>query len=233
MVGYTRYVDMVSPELLAGKTVVSTGMTGEVERCGRAIELALSGVPTVVLSSGDAGIYAMAGLLWEMLDSAGLAERVPFTVVPGIPAFVAAAALLGAPLTHDFACVSLSDLLTPMERIEERLDCAARADFVIALYNPRSSRRKDHLARALSILARHRGPDTPLGVVRQAFRPGQEVLVTTLGAARPGDVDMLSVLIVGNSETRLAVSRKIMYTPRGYGRKYALPGLDWQLPKKG
>ncbi len=234
VVGYTRYVGLVDPALLEGKEVVATGMTAEVERCERAIELALSGRDTVVLSSGDSGIYAMAGLLWEMLDAGGLAERLPLTVIPGVPAFVAAAALLGAPLTHDFACISLSDLLTPMERIETRLECAARGDFVIVLYNPRSSRRKDNLAKALSIISGHRGPDTPLGVVRQAFRPGQEVVVTTLAQARPEEVDMLSILVVGNSETRLtlATDRKIMYTPRGYRRKYGLSTPHWQLPKK-
>lgn len=225
---------LVDPALLAGKTVVSTGMTAEVERCEKAIALARSGLSTVVLCSGDAGIYAMAGLLWEMLQAQGLSESLGLTVVPGIPAFAAAAALLGAPLTHDFASVSLSDLLTPLPLIETRLECAARGDFVVILYNPRSRRRKDQLARALEIIGAHRGPDTPAGVVRQAFRPGQEAEVVRLGDLDPDRVDMLSIVIVGNSETRMVPgpSGPVMVTPRGYGRKYALIPHDWQLPKK-
>ena len=154
VVGYSGYLDLLEPEVLEGREVVSTGMTGEVERAGRAVDLALAGRDVAVVSSGDAGIYAMAGLVLEVLEERGLLERVPCEVVPGVPALAAAAALLGAPLTHDFACVSLSDLLTPWEVIERRLDAAAGADFVLVLYNPRSKRRADHLERALAVIAR-------------------------------------------------------------------------------
>jgi len=169
---------------------------------------------------GDAGIYAMAGLLMEVLESEGLLETVPFEVVPGVAAFNAAAALLGAPLMHDFASISLSDLLTPWERIEQRLQAAASADFVIALYNPRSRKRADHLREALDLIGRFRRPSTPVGIVRKAYRAGQFVEAVPLHRVDVEKVDMQTVLIVGNSATRLVDGR--MLTPRGYHRKYAL-----------
>ncbi|MBG3877865.1 precorrin-3B C(17)-methyltransferase, partial [Desulfovibrio oxamicus] len=143
-------------------------------------------------------------------------------VVPGVPALCGAAALLGAPLMHDFASVSLSDLLTPWPIIERRLDAALGADFVVAIYNPRSRRRADHLEKALAIAARHRGPDTPIGLVRQAYRPGQQVSVTPLSAFDPATVDMLSIVIIGNGATTMVGGR--MVTPRGYMDKYAPDG---------
>lgn len=222
IVGYTGYIDLLDPALLAGRQVLSTGMRAEVERCGAAVDLALSGVETAVVCSGDPGVYAMAGLVLELLEARSLLDEVELEVVPGIPAVCAAAALLGAPLMHDFAVVSLSDLLTPWELIERRLDAAAAADFVIALYNPRSGRRRDQLPLALAVIGRHRGPQTPLGLVKRAFRPGQAVLATTLGALDPEDVDMQSLVVVGNSATRLAGGR--MLTPRGYAGKYGLGG---------
>jgi precorrin-3B C17-methyltransferase len=218
--GYSTYLDLLEPELLAGKAVVETGMTGEVERVQRAVDLALAGERVAVVSSGDAGIYAMAGLVLEVLEERGLLEDLPCEVLPGVPALAAAAALLGAPLTHDFACVSLSDLLTPWEVIARRLDAAASADFVLVLYNPRSKKRSGHLAKALEIIAAHRGPSTPAGVVSRAFRPGQIVTAATLGELDPGAVDMQSLVLVGNSATRLAGGR--MLTPRGYAGKYDL-----------
>ena len=218
--GYSTYLDLVPPELLEGKEVLATGMMGEVERCSLAVESALSGRDTAVVSGGDAGVYGMAGLVLEMLEARGLLERVDFEVVPGIPAVVGAAALLGAPLTHDFACVSLSDLLTPWELIEKRLDAAASADFVLALYNPRSRRRAGLLARALEIIARHRAPETPVGFVRQAWRQGQQVRTATLREADPAWADMLTIVVVGNASTRMAGGK--MLTPRGYAGKYGL-----------
>jgi len=220
--GYSTYLDLLPPEALAGKEIISTGMMGEVERCSKAIDAALSGKDTVVVSGGDAGVYGMAGLVLELLESRGLTDTVDFRVVPGIPALTGAAALLGAPLTHDFACVSLSDLLTPWELIEKRLDAAASADFVIVLYNPRSRRRSGLLAEALSIVSRHRDPGTPVGIVRQAWREGQAVRVDTLGTADPECVDMLSIVVIGNSQTRMAGN--LMLTPRGYAKKYVLRG---------
>jgi len=218
--GYSTYLDLVPGEALEGKEIISTGMMGEVERCSRAIDAALSGRDTVVVSGGDAGVYGMAGLVLELLESHGLMDEVDFRVVPGIPALAGAAALLGAPLTHDFACVSLSDLLTPWEIIEKRLDAAAAADFVIVLYNPRSRRRSGLLAEALAVVSRHRAPGTPVGIVRQAWRAGQAVRVDTLETVDPESVDMLTIAVIGNSQTRKAGN--MMLTPRGYAKKYAL-----------
>lgn len=218
--GYKGYIELVPEGLLEGKTVISTGMTGEVDRARQAVEHARAGRRTVMVCSGDAGIYAMAGLLVEVLEAEGLLEAVPFEVVPGVAAFNAAAALLGAPLMHDFASISLSDLLTPWERIEQRLQAAASADFVIALYNPRSRKRSDHLREALGIIGRYRRPTTPVGIVRKAYREGQFVEAVPLGKVDVEKVDMQTVLIVGNSATRLVGGR--MLTPRGYHRKYAL-----------
>lgn len=213
--GYDLYLDLVPPELLAGKRRISSGMRRETARCAAAVEAALGGTPTALVSSGDAGIYAMAGLALELLEQRGLLGSVPFSVVPGVPALCAAAALLGAPLTHDFACVSLSDLLTPLARIRHRLEAALEADFVCVLYNPRSHGRPDHLAMALETARRLRAPDCPVGMVRKAFRAGQEVILTTLADADPARADMLSIVIIGNSESRRAGG--YMLTPRGYG----------------
>lgn len=220
IVGYSGYIKLVDPEVLDGKQVISTGMKGEVERCRSAVDAARDGRKTAIVCSGDAGIYAMAGLILELLESEGLLEAVEMEVIPGIPAFNAAAALLGAPLMHDFASVSLSDLLTPWEMIEKRLNAAASADFVIAIYNPRSKGRQDHLARALHVIGEYRGPDTPVGIVGRAYRPGQTVSVTTLAKVDTDMVDMQTVLLVGNSASRIVGGR--MLTPRGYHTKYDL-----------
>jgi precorrin-3B C17-methyltransferase len=218
--GYVTYLDLVPPGLLEGKRIISTGMTGEVDRCSRAIEEALAGWDTVVVSGGDAGVYGMAGLVLELLEARGLLDVLTLEVVPGIPALAGAAALLGAPLTHDFACVSLSDLLTPWELIEKRLAAAASADFVLVLYNPRSRRRAGLLARALEIVGEHRSPGTPVGMVRQAWRVGQSVRVDTLATVDPESADMLTLVVVGNSRTRRAGG--LMLTPRGYADKYGM-----------
>ncbi len=188
-------------------------MTHEVERCRKAISLAKEGKKVAVVSSGDSGIYGMAGLIYELLgEDAG----VEVEVIPGVPAFVAAASLLGAPLMHDFASVSLSDLLTDWALIETRVEAAAKADFVIALYNPKSSKRVELLGRALEVIGRHRSPTTPVGIVRNASREGEEVMVTTLKEAPSfaDKIDMLTVLIIGNSSTYTSLGRVI--TPRGY-----------------
>lgn len=222
VVGYGTYLDLVPPELVAGKDVIRTGMTGEVARCEAAVARALAGDDTAVVSGGDAGVYGMAGLVLEILEARGLLDVLEFSVAPGIPALAGAAALLGAPLTHDFASISLSDLLTPWEVIEKRIALAAQADFVLVLYNPRSRRRAGHLARAMELIAAWRGMDTPVGVVRNAYRPGQEAFVTTLSGFDPGAVDMLTIVIVGNASSRIVSGR--MLTPRGYGGKYGLSG---------
>ncbi|OLN29646.1 Cobalt-precorrin-3b C17-methyltransferase [Desulfovibrio sp. DV] len=220
VVGYTAYIQLVPPPLLAGKTVAATGMTHEVARCRAALEAAAEGRRVVLVSSGDAGVYGMAGLALEMLAALGLDGHVTFTVVPGIPAVCAAAALLGAPLTHDFAVISLSDLLTPWPVIEQRLEAVFAADFVVALYNPRSRRRTGHLPAALACAARHRSPETPVGMVKSAFRPDQKIRVTPLAEADPAWADMLTLVIVGNSASRMAAGR--ILTPRGYAGKYDL-----------
>lgn len=216
--GYKGYIELTPPELLEGKEVVSTGMMGEVERVKAAIECARSGRKTVMVCSGDAGIYAMAGLILEILEAEELLDEIPFEVIPGVAAFNAASALLGAPLMHDFASISLSDLLTPWELIEKRLTAAASADFVIAIYNPRSRKRHDHLQKALEIIGKFRGAETPVGVVGKAYRPGQSVKAVTLDSVDVEAVDMQTVLIVGNSATRITGGR--LLTPRGYHQKY-------------
>lgn len=220
VVGYKGYIDLVDPAMLSGKEVFSTGMMGEVERVRAAVKQAAKGRRVALVCSGDAGIYAMAGLALEILEVEGLLDNVPFEVIPGIAAFNASAALLGAPLMHDFASVSLSDLLTPWETIERRLDAAAAADFVMAIYNPRSKKRRSQLPRALEIISRHREPHTPVGIVGRAFRPGQQVKTVRLDSVDPEDVDMQTTLIIGNSSTR--VCGGYMLTPRGYGDKYQL-----------
>ena len=215
--GYDLYMDLVPPELLAGKQRISTGMRHEEERCAAAVDAALAGQPTALVCSGDPGIYALAGLALETLEARGVVNDVPFGVVPGVPAVCAAAALLGAPLMHDFACISLSDLLTPWETIVRRLNAALEADFVCAIYNPRSKGRPHHLEQALEIARRYRAPHCPVGLVRKAFRPGQEAPVFRLDQCDAGQVDMLSILIIGNAESRAL--GKYMLTPRGYARK--------------
>ncbi|MGE4298270.1 MAG: precorrin-3B C(17)-methyltransferase [Desulfovibrionaceae bacterium] len=218
VVGYRLYLDCLPPDLLAGKEVISTGMMGEMERCRAAIDAATAGRSTAVVSSGDAGVYGMAGLVLELLDERDATRALDVEVVAGVPALAAGAALLGAPLMHDFAVISLSDLLTPWEVIEKRIDAAAGADFALAIYNPRSRRRDWQLPRALELVRRHRAPHTPVGVVRQAFRPEQATRVCTLDVFDPATVDMLSIVFIGNSATRIMAGR--MVTPRGYLAKY-------------
>lgn len=233
VVGYTTYIDLIRP-LLAGKAIVSTGMTREIQRVERAIEIALEGDDCAIVSSGDAGIYAMAGLALEICRNRDIplvpvrdvdaAERsddaLTVEVVPGIPALCAGAALLGAPLTHDFAAISLSDLLTPWETIEARLDAAARADFVIVLYNPKSKKRDWQLKRAREIVLRHRDPETPTGVVTAAMRDDQTVHLISLKDLDRAPVGMRTTVFIGNSATHAYGA--FMITPRGYAKKYRL-----------
>ena len=216
VVGYATYLELI-PELLVGKQVVSSGMMKEVERCRQALELAAAGQTVALVSSGDAGVYGMAGLVLELAEG----SAVEIEIVPGISAVQAAAARLGAPLMHDFAVISLSDLLTPWELIRRRLLAAAAADFVVALYNPRSKGRLTQLEEARQILLRHRPAQTPVGIVRNACRSGESVVVTDLAGLAEQAVDMLSLVIVGNSTTRLD-GRGRMLTPRGYAGRYAL-----------
>lgn len=230
--GYRTYLDLI-PDLLVGKKVFASGMRREVERCGAAIDHALAGYLTVLVSSGDAGIYGMAGLVLDICRERGLrAGRVPFEgpqptvdfflrVIPGVAALNAAASLVGAPLMHDFAAVSLSDHLTPWELIEKRLAAAAAADFVLAIYNPRSKSRPHLLERAQELLLRLKDPETPVAIVRKAMRDDQWTHLITLAHIPFDQVDMQSILIVGNSRTY--VWDGWMVTPRGYLDKYSVP----------
>jgi precorrin-3B C17-methyltransferase len=211
VIGYKTYVKLIE-DMLDGKEVLRTGMRREVDRCAQAIEKARAGYRVVLVSSGDAGVYGMAGLVLELLKDQ--IAPPPVRIVPGITAASAAAASLGAPLMHDFAVISLSDLMTDFAMIEKRLDNAAGADFVIALYNPKSHGRDWQLGRAREIFLRHKRPDTPVGIVRKAGRDGERVRITTLGGMLEHEVDMLSIVIVGNSQTYVHDGR--MITPRGY-----------------
>jgi len=224
--GYRTYVDLIRP-LLQGQEVVATGMKAEMERCRAAVDLALKGRRVALISGGDAGIYGMAGLVLEICAARRLKIAPPDTekevdfhleVIPGIPALAAAAALLGAPLMHDFVAVSLSDLLTPWETITRRLELAAQGDFVIVLYNPQSKRRNWQLGAVRDLLLKHYAPETPVGLVRRAMRAGQDVAITTLGKMSDHEVDMQTIIIVGNSQTY--VYGPYMITPRGYLGKY-------------
>ncbi|MFZ5586765.1 MAG: precorrin-3B C(17)-methyltransferase [Thermodesulfobacteriota bacterium] len=227
VMGYKAYIELARPLLRAGQEILASGMTKELARAAQAIELALAGRRVALISSGDPGVYAMAAVVYEEARNRGLTfgsgpGQLDLNVLPGVPAVTAAAALLGAPLAHDFACISLSDRLTPWELIEKRLNAAAGADFVIALYNPKSKGRDWQLAKALAIIGRHRAPATPLGVVKNAMRPDQLVSLTSLGGFLPATVDMHCLLIVGNSQSFVHAGR--MVTPRGYLGKY---GQDW------
>lgn len=214
ILGYRVYIDLIPSEILAGKQVMASGMRRELERCTQAVELALQGVDTALVSSGDAGIYGMAGPCLEILEQRGVLDQVDLEIIPGIPALAAGAALLGAPLMHDFAVISLSDLLTPWERITRRIHHASRADFVLVLYNPRSRGRDWQLAEAVKIAAQCKHPDTPVGLVRNAYRRDQEVSVFPLHGIPLHRVDMLSILFIGNSQSRFLGPK--MLTPRGY-----------------
>lgn len=224
VVGYSTYLDLIAPELLDGKHVLSTGMMKEVDRCNAAIDLAVAGENTVVVSSGDSGVYGMSGLVLELVQSRGLQDAMDVRVVPGIPALAAAASLLGAPLMHDFAVISLSDLLTPWDIIALRLEMAAKADFVIVLYNPRSKRRDWQLDKALEVIGKQIHPETPVGLVRNAARENQSIHVCTIARLDTSIVDMLSILVIGNSTTRIIDTKYglRMLTPRGYDKKYDL-----------
>ncbi len=210
VLGYGPYLSMVE-DLLEGKEVEPFGMGEEVARASRAVELALRGRRVSLLSGGDATVYGMASLALELALGAG----VEVEVVPGVTAALAASALLGAPLGHDVAFVSLSDLLTPWETIEGRLRGAGMGDFVVCLYNPGSRGRRDRLRRACEVLSLYRSPSTPCGVVKNAMREeGQEVLITDLEGLSGMELDMSSLAVVGSSATKVVDGRLI--TPRGY-----------------
>ena len=219
IVGYGTYIELIK-ELIKDKEIVSTGMTHEIDRCKKAVELAISGRTVSVISGGDPGIYAMAGLVFEVLKShqpSAISHQLSVEVIPGVSALNACAARLGAPLMHDFASISLSDRLTPWRLIEKRLDAAAKADFVIILYNPKSKGRAEHIDRAREIILKCRKPETPVGIVKGAMRENERVIITDLKNMLEHDIDMQTTVIIGNSQTFVWDNR--MITPRGYENK--------------
>jgi precorrin-3B C17-methyltransferase len=225
--GYKTYIELVRP-LIEGKRIISTGMTQEVQRVEAAIDAALSGNSCAVISSGDPGIYAMAGLVFEICQKKKITivppgsdaneDALKVEVIPGVPALCAGASLLGSPLTHDFATISLSDLLTPWELIEKRIEAAAKADFVVVLYNPKSKKRTWQRERAQQILLQYRDKNTPAGIVVSAMRENQDVQIVPLEKLHEAHVDMQTTVFIGNSTSSRYLS--FMVTPRGYAQKY-------------
>jgi precorrin-3B C17-methyltransferase len=206
VVGYNKYIDMIKP-LLDGKEIFSTGMMGEEQRCQKALELCRENTVSVI-STGDSGIYGMAGLILQLRED----EEVE--VIPGVTASSAAASVLGAPLMHDNCNISLSDLMTPYELIKKRVELAAQGDFIISLYNPKSKGRPDYLRENIDIVRKHRAGTVPIAVVKNALREGQEVNISTLDTFDENIVDMMSIVIIGNSQSYVLDGKFI--TPRGY-----------------
>jgi precorrin-3B C17-methyltransferase len=221
IIGYKTYVELIQG-LLSNQQVISTGMTEEVTRAQEAVKQAEQGKKVAVISSGDAGVYGMAGLVYEVLVEKGWSRKdgVEIEIIPGISAINSCASLLGAPVMHDACTISLSDHLTPWTLIEKRIEAAASADFVIALYNPKSGRRTRQIAEAQRILLQYRSPDTPVGLVKSAYRDRQNIVITNLKEMLEHEIGMLTTVIIGNSSTFLYDD--LMITPRGYQRKYTL-----------
>ncbi len=209
--GYKTYIDLVKP-LFPDKEFASSGMKKEVERCEETLAIAESGKTVSLISSGDAGIYGMAGIMIEVVESKNSAIEVE--IIPGISAATSAASLLGAPLMNDFVTLSLSDLMTPWEVIIKRVHAAGTGDFVVSLYNPRSKTRIKHLDTTIDILLEYQKPETPVGIVKHAMREKQEVKITTLDNLKNCDIDMFTTIIIGNSQTRIVNGK--MVTKRGY-----------------
>ncbi|MGG7058946.1 precorrin-3B C(17)-methyltransferase [Clostridium tertium] len=206
IVGYIKYIDMIKP-MIEGKEVFSTGMRGEEQRCREALRLSKDKVVALV-STGDSGIYGMAGLVLELMQDEDV------EIIPGLTASSAAGSILGAPLMHDNCNISLSDLMTPYDLIKKRVENAADADFIISLYNPRSKGRPHYLKECIDIIRKYRKDDTPIAVVRHALREGQEVRLFTLENFDESIVDMFSIVIVGNTQSYIKNDKFI--TPRGY-----------------
>ena len=211
IVGYATYVRLIE-DMIEGKELVVTGMRGEIDRCKKALEIAQTGKDVAIISSGDAGVYGMAGLIMDLASKQG--AKVEIKVIPGVTASIAAAAHLGAPLMNDFCHISLSDLMTPWEVIEKRLHAAAAADFVICLYNPRSKGRPHHLRKALDIISQYKAGTTVVGIGKDVARPKEIDEITTIDDLDETMVNMTSIVIVGNKETYVHDGR--MITPQGY-----------------
>ncbi len=212
IIGYKTYVKLIQKIIKSDVEVISGNMGQEVDRARTAVKKAQENKRVAVISSGDSGVYGMAGVVLEV--AAHEKADIPIEVVPGVTAATAAAATLGAPLVGDFAAISLSDILTPWRLIERRLRAAAESDFVVVLYNPQSKGRKEPLAKAHKILLEYRDPKTPVGIVKKAKRDGEETAITSLRDMLNFEIDMATVLIIGNSTT-YTINGKIV-TPRGY-----------------
>lgn len=210
IVGYTVYADLVK-KLLPDKEYFTSAMKQERERCEKAVEMAAQGRKVAVICSGDAGVYGMASLVHEV---AAQYEDIEVCVAAGVSAMLSGGALVGAPLGHDFAVISLSDLLTPWEKIEKRLGCAAIGDFAICLYNPSSKKRRDYLQKACDIILKYRDTKTVCAAARNIGRDGEEYTVMTLGELHDYQADMFTTVFIGNSQTREIKGK--MVTPRGY-----------------
>lgn len=210
IIGYTVYVDLVK-DYFSGKEFMTTPMKKEVDRCRMAFEEAMKGKTVSMICSGDAGVYGMAGLMYEVGEQY---PEVEICIIPGVTAATGGAAVLGAPLIHDFCLISLSDLLTPWEKIEKRLSCAAQADFVVCLYNPSSKKRHDYLKKACEIMLEYKSEDTVCGIVSNIARDGEECRVLSLKELSDTQVDMFTTVFVGNSQTKNINGK--MVTPRGY-----------------
>lgn len=231
VVGYTTYIKLVR-HLLEGKDIVKTGMTEEIGRARAAIERARGGATVSLISSGDAGVYGMAGLVFQVLKEMGWkkGDSPDLRLIPGMTALNSCASLVGAPLVHDFCSISLSDLLTPWAVIERRIEAAAGADFVIGLYNPASGRRTRQIVDAQAIIRRHREGSTPVALVKSAYREMEQVILTDLETFLDYEIGMLTTVIVGSSNT--FIFEGYMVTPRGYTNKYRFDGavLPGQRP---
>ncbi len=213
IIGYKTYIDLIK-DMLEEKEVISSAMTREIERCQLAVERAIEGQVVAIVSSGDPGVYGMAGIILEILYHLNAQEKIDVEIVPGVSASQAAAATLGAPLMHDFTIISLSDLLTPWELIEKRVHKAAEGDFVIALYNPKSKKRINQIKIVQDILLSNRAAETPVAIVQNAKREGEKAVISNLRDFTNEEIDMFSVVIIGNSQTYTAGNH--MITPRGY-----------------
>lgn len=211
--GYTVYVDLVK-DYCPKKTIISTGMTKEIERCNAALKEAVAGNTVAMVCSGDAGVFGMAGLIYQLSEDYEPVEIVP---VAGVTAALSGGAVLGAPLTHDFAVISLSDLLTPWDLIEARLRGAGMGDFCTVIYNPASRKRADYLLKACDILMEKKSPDTICGYVRNIGREGQEHKILTLKELREEKLDMFCTVFIGNKDTKIIKEK--MVTPRGYEKR--------------
>lgn len=213
IVGYNTYIKLIE-KILAEKKVIGTAMMQEIERCKLAVQAAVNGENVAVISSGDSGIYGMAGLILELVMQQEKSLRPEVKIIPGISAVNASAAILGAPLMHDFAVLSLSDLLTPWELIKKRAELIAQGDFVVALYNPKSIKRVNQIQEIREIMLKYKSPTTPVGIVHSATREEEAAILSDLEHFTQEHIDMFSLVIIGNSKTY--IEDQYMITPRGY-----------------